>query len=52
MKTKQKIVEKDFDTVKTFRDIKEKISTDLVGKSAQQILEYIKMNSLKLKSGK
>lgn len=52
MKTKQKIAEKDFDTVKTFRDIKDKISNDLVGKSAQQILQYIKLNSLKLKSGK
>ena len=52
MKTKQKITEKDFDTVKTFREIKDKISTDLFGKSTNQILEYLKQNSLKLKTEK
>ena len=48
MKTKEKKTEKNFDTVKTFREIKEKISTDLFGKSTEQILEYLKQNSLKL----
>ena len=47
MKTKEKKTEKNFDTVKTFREIKEKISTDLFGKSTEQILEYLKQNSLK-----
>jgi len=48
MKTKNKDTEKEFDTVKTFREIKEKISKDLVDKSTEQILEYLKINSLKL----
>jgi hypothetical protein len=48
MKTKQKTKEKEFDTVKTFREIKEKISKDLIGKSARQIKDYIQINSLKL----
>ncbi|MDR0832843.1 MAG: hypothetical protein LBN93_01435 [Candidatus Symbiothrix sp.] len=46
MKTK----EKEFDTVKTFREIKEKISMDLIGKSAQQIKDYLRANSLKLQA--
>jgi len=48
MKIKEKIREKDFDTVKTFREIKEKISLDLFGKSAQQIKEYLQVNSSKM----
>jgi len=52
MKTKEKTAEKKFDTVKTFREIKEKISIDLVEKSAEQIMEYLKKNSLKLQAGK
>jgi hypothetical protein len=52
MKTKNKVIEKEFDTVKTFRVIKEKISKDLVEKSTEQILEYLKINSLKLQIGK
>ena len=52
MKTKNKIVEKEFDTVKTFRKIKEKISKDLVEKSAEQIMEYLRINSSKLQTGK
>jgi hypothetical protein len=52
MKTKNKVTEKEFDTVKTFREIKEKISKDLVEKSTEQILEYLKINSLKLQIGK
>ena len=42
MKTKEKKTEKNFDTVKTFREIKDKISNDLFGKSTEQILEYLK----------
>ncbi len=52
MKTKNKKTEKDFDSVKTFREIKEKISKDLVEKSAEQIMEYLRLNSLKLQTGK
>ena len=52
MKTKNKKTEKEFDTVKTFRAIKEKISSDLVEKSTEQILEYLRINSLKLQTEK
>ncbi len=52
MKTKEIITEKEFDTVKTFREIKEKISKDLIGKTTEQILEYLKTNSLKLQTTK
>ena len=52
MKTKNKKAEKKFDTVKTFREIKEKISNDLVEKSAEQIMEYLRVNSLKLHTEK
>ncbi|MCF8357208.1 MAG: hypothetical protein K9H26_00515 [Prolixibacteraceae bacterium] len=52
MKTKNKIAEKEFDTVKTFREIKEKISKDLVGKTTEQILEYLKLNSVKFQTEK
>lgn len=44
--------EKEFDTIKTFRKIKEKVSKDLYGKTAEQIFEYLRINSLKLKNGK
>ena len=40
--------EKTFDTVKTFREIKEQISRDLFGKNIEQIKTYLKANSLKL----
>ena len=46
MKTSKK--EKSFDTVKTFREIKEKIARDLSGMSFEQIKIYLKENSLKL----
>ena len=46
MKTHDK--EKSFDTVKTFRKIKEKIARDLSGMSFEQIKVYLKENSLKL----
>ena len=52
MKTKNKMTEKEFDTVKTFREIKEKISLDLIDKTTEQILEYLRINSLKLQNGK
>jgi hypothetical protein len=52
MKTKNKNIEKKFDTVKTFREIKEKISKELVDKTTDQILEYLKINSLKMQTEK
>ena len=52
MRTKKKTEEKEFDTVKTFRQIKEKISKDLAGKTAEQIMEYLKQNSLKFQTEK
>ncbi|WP_165953055.1 hypothetical protein [Pedobacter changchengzhani] len=48
MKTKNIEIEKEFDTVETFRKIKDSISKDLSGKSTEQILEYLRMNSMKL----
>jgi hypothetical protein len=39
--------EKDFDTVKTFRAIKEKISLEIANMSFEQIKEYLKNNSAK-----
>jgi len=40
--------EKSFDTVKTFREIKEKIAQDLLGMNFEQMKAYFKANSLKL----
>lgn len=45
MKTKSK---KEFDTVKTFREIKDKISREIKDMNFEQIKEYLKKNSLKL----
>lgn len=45
---KKKKIEKEFDTVKTFRKIKDKISNDLIGKNKDQIKDYLKINSAKL----
>ena len=42
MKTKTKTKEKDFDTVKTFRAIKEKISKDIEDMNLNDIKEYLK----------
>ena len=47
-KTKKTVQEKDFDTVETFRTIKDKISLELSGMSFEQIKEYLKTNSAKL----
>ncbi len=48
MKTKNKTTEKEFDTVKTFRAIKEKMSLEMAGMTFEQIKEYIKTKSQKL----
>ena len=47
MKTKKEIKEKEFDTVKTFRAIKEKISQDISGMTLAQIQEYLQQQKLK-----
>ena len=48
MKTKKQISEKEFDTVKTFRTIKEKISKDISGMTLAQIQEYLREQKLKI----
>ncbi len=49
MKTENKkpTKEKEFDTVKTFRAIKDKISLEIANMSFEQIKEYLKKNSAK-----
>ncbi len=46
MKTKNKIV-KEFDTVKTFRKIKDKISKDIQGMTFEQLKAYLDKTKLK-----
>ncbi len=46
MKTKIK-TEKDFDTVKTFREIKDKISKDISGMTYEQLMQYFEQTKLK-----
>ncbi len=46
MKTKNKIV-KEFDTVKTFREIKTKISNDIKGMTFEQLQAYLDKTQLK-----
>ena len=50
MKTeiKKPTQEKEFDTVKTFRAIKDKISLEMAKMNFEQIKEYLKTNSAKL----
>lgn len=52
MKTRAKkpVQEKAFDSVKTFRAIKDKLSLELVQMDFEQIKEYLKLNSSKLYS--
>lgn len=47
MKTKKQISEKEFDTAKTFRVIKEKISKDISRMTLAQIQEYLRQQKLK-----
>ena len=46
--TKKPLQEKEFDTVKTFRAIKDKISLEIASMNFEQIKEYLKSNSAKL----
>ena len=50
MKTeiKQEIEEKEFDTVKTFRAIKEKISNDIADMTFEQIKAYLQNKKVRL----
>lgn len=50
MKTKREIKEKEFDTVKTFRAIKEKISFDIADMNLEQIRAYLKDKKVRLES--
>lgn len=50
MKTKTETKEKDFDTVKTFRAIKEKISKTIADMDAKQIKEYLKNKKVRLQN--
>lgn len=50
MKTENKKMEKEFDTVKTFRAIKEKMSLEMSNMTFEQIKEYLKARSQKLQS--
>lgn len=52
MKTKNKVSEKEFDTVKTFRDIKEKMSLEMSKMNFEQIKEYLKNRSAQLQQVK
>jgi mannitol-specific phosphotransferase system IIBC component len=46
METKVKTIEKEFDTVKTFRAIKDKISKDISQMTLEQIKEYLQKQKL------
>jgi hypothetical protein len=48
MNPKNKVSDKNFDTVKTFRDIKEKMSVEMSKMSFEQIKEYLKNRSAQL----
>ncbi len=50
MKTNNKEIDKEFDTVKTFREIKDKISLEISSMSFEQIKEYLKAKSQKLQA--
>ncbi|MBN9352389.1 MAG: hypothetical protein J0H55_17055 [Chitinophagaceae bacterium] len=49
MKTKPELKEKDFDTVKIFRAIKEKISKDISNMDVKQIKAYLKDKKVRVK---
>jgi hypothetical protein len=46
--TNKPVQVKEFDTVKTFRAIKEKISLEMANMNFEQIKKYLKANSAKL----
>ena len=50
MKTTDKKI-KEFDTVKTFREIKDKISKEIKGMTFEQLNAYLEKNKLKTTNG-
>jgi hypothetical protein len=46
METKERAIEKDFDSIKMFRAIKEKISKDISKMTLAQIKEYLQNQKL------
>jgi hypothetical protein len=46
--TKKKEKEKEFDTVKVFREIKESISKDIWGLSYEELMKYLENSKLKI----
>ena len=52
MKTENKkaLKEKEFDTVKTFRAIKEKISADIADMNLEQIKAYLQAKKVRMQS--
>ncbi len=46
--TKKQIKEKEFDTVKTFRSIKEKISNDIINMNLEQIKAYLQNKKVRV----
>ena len=49
-KTKKDQKSKEFDTVETFRKIKEKISSDIVDMNLEQIKEYLRAKKVRLQN--
>ena len=47
MKTKEKKMEKEFDTVKFFRAVKERISKETQGMTFEEFKEYLSKRKLK-----
>ncbi len=50
MKTKDNKITKEFDTVKTFREIKTKISHDIQGMTFEQLRDYLNRTKIKAQS--
>jgi hypothetical protein len=46
--TKKQIKEKEFDTVRTFRTIKEKISNDIADMNFEQITAYLQNKKVRI----
>jgi hypothetical protein len=47
-KTKTNKIEKEFDTVKTFGEIKEKVSKEIIDMDIEHIKEYLKKRKVRL----
>ena len=51
MQTKIKSKKKEFDTVKTFREIKESISKDIWGLSYEELMKYFEKSKCEIVKG-